>query len=207
VQKIAVLAVGPGSPDHLTPAVSMQAAACDLLVGGRRNLALFDFPGQEKIEITGKIAPVIEQVKEKMADRKIGILVSGDTGIYSILPRLVSEFGREALDVYPGISAVQYMFARLGLTWEKADFISLHGRQCADLPAALNSPLPVVFFTDRRNTPALVCRKLVDAGLAAKKVYLGEDLSYAHEKISEGRPEDFLNYAASELNLVVIVNE
>jgi cobalt-precorrin-7 (C5)-methyltransferase len=207
VQKIAVLAVGPGSPDHLTPAVARQAAACDLLVGGRRNLALFDFPNQEKIEITGKITPVIEQIKEKMADRKIGILVSGDTGIYSILPRLVRVFGREVLDVFPGISAVQYMFARLGLTWGKANFISLHGRQCADLPAMLNSPLPVVFFTDRRNTPALVCRMLVDAGLTAKKVYLGEDLSYAHEKISEGRPVEFLNYAASELNLVVIVND
>jgi cobalt-precorrin-7 (C5)-methyltransferase len=207
VQKIAVLAVGPGSPDHLTPAVSRQAAACDLLVGGRRNLALFDFPHQEKIAITGKIAPVIEQVKEKMADRKIGILVSGDTGIYSILPRLVSEFGREALDVFPGISAVQYMFARLGLTWESASFVSLHGRQCDDLTAILKSPLPVVFFTDRQNTPALVCRMLVDAGLTAKRVYLGEDLSYAHEKISEGRPEDFLSYTASELNLVVIVNE
>jgi len=207
VQKIAVLAVGPGSPDHLTPAVVRQAAACDLLVGGRRNLALFDFPNQEKIEITGKIEPVIEQIKEKMADRKVGILVSGDTGIYSILPRLVRVFGREALDVFPGISSVQYMFARLGLTWEKADFISLHGRECTDLPAALDSPLLVVFFTDRRNTPALVCRTLVDAGLTAKKVYLGEDLSYAHEKISEGRPADFLDYAASELNLVVIVNE
>jgi cobalt-precorrin-7 (C5)-methyltransferase len=207
VQKIAVLAVGPGSPEHLTPAVSRQAAACDLLVGGRRNLALFNFPNQEKIEITGKIAPVIEQVKEKMADRKIGILVSGDTGIYSILPRLVNVFGREALDVFPGISAVQYMFARLGLTWEKASFISLHGRECPDLAKALSSPLPVVFFTDRRNTPALVCRALVDAGLTAKKIYLGEDLSYAHEKISEGRPEDFLKYKSSELNLVVIVDE
>lgn len=207
MQKIAVLAVGPGSAEHLTPAVARQAAVCDLLVGGRRNLALFNFPNQEKIEITGKIAPVIEQIKAKMTDRKVGILVSGDTGIYSILPRLVSEFGREALDIFPGISAVQYMFARLGLTWEKASFVSLHGRQCDDLPAILKSPLPVVFFTDRQNTPALVCRMLVDAGLTAKKVYLGEDLSYAHEKISEGRPEEFLNYRTSELNLVVIVNE
>lgn len=207
MQKIAVLAVGPGSPEHLTPAVARQAADCDLLVGGRRNLALFNFPNQEKIEMTGKIAPVIDQIKEKMADRKVGILVSGDPGIYSILPRLVSEFGREALDVFPGISAVQYMFARLGLTWEKASFVSLHGRQCDDLTATLNSPLPVVFFTDRQNTPALVCRMLVDAGLTAKKVYLGEDLSYSHEKISEGRPKDFLRYTASELNLVVITNE
>jgi cobalt-precorrin-7 (C5)-methyltransferase len=142
-----------------------------------------------------------------MADCRIGILVSGDSGIYSILPRLIKEFGREALEVYPGISAVQYMFARIGRTWHNARFLSLHGREADDLAETVCSAELLVLFTDSKNTPALICRRLVEAGLTGRKVYIGEDLSYPTEKIREGFPEEFLNLSCSDLNLVVIDGE
>jgi len=207
VQKIAVLAVGPGSPDYLPPLIYEKAKECELLVGGKRNLALFNFPGQEQLEITGKLDPVLAEVKEKMGDRKIGILVSGDSGIYSILPRLVSEFGREAIDVYPGISAVQYLFARLGLCWQEARFLSLHGREVDDLADIVVEEDVTALFTDRKNSPAVVCRILAAAGVKDKTVYIGEDLSYPTEKISRGRVEDFTEHSGSDLNLVVICSE
>lgn len=207
MEKIAVLAVGPGSPDYLPPLIYEKAKSCDLLVGGKRNLALFNFPGQEQLEITGKLDPVLAEVKEKMGDRKVGFLVSGDSGIYSILPRLVSEFGRKALDVYPGISAVQYFFARLGLSWQDACFLSLHGRDNDDLAEIVAAEDLVVLFTDRKNSPAAVCRTLVDAGVKGKIVYIGEDLSYPTEKISRGCVEDFTEHSGSDLNLVVILSE
>ena len=207
MQKIAVLAVGPGSPDYLPPIIYEKAKGCELLVGGKRNLALFNFPGQEQLEITGKLDPVLAEVKEKMGARKIGILVSGDSGIYSILPRLVSEFGREALDVYPGISAVQYFFARLGLCWQEARFLSLHGREVDDLADIVVAEDVIALFTDRKKSPAVVFRILAEAGVKDKIVYIGEDLSYPTEKISRGRVEDFLEHSGSDLNLVVICSE
>ncbi len=205
--KIAVLAVGPGSPGYLPPAVAEKVKECDLLVGGKRNLALFDLQDRAKIEITGKLDPVLAEIKKEMANLKIGILVSGDTGIYSILPRLIGEFGRAALDVYPGISAVQYMFARLGLCWQDARFLSLHGRELDGLAGEVDGERIVVLFTDPKHSPAVVCRTLVDAGLKSKKVYIGEDLSYPTEKISEGRAENFISHSGSDLNLVVICSE
>ncbi len=207
MHKISVLAVGPGSPEYLPPAVVGKVKECDLLVGGKRNLALFDLQGREKIEIKGKLDPLLAEIKREMVNRKIGILVSGDTGIYSILPRLVREFGRAALDVYPGISAVQYMFARLGLCWQDARFLSLHGRELDDLAAEVEGEGIVAIFTDKKHSPAVVCRTLAEAGLKDKKVYIGEDLSYPTEKISEGRAEDFTAHSGSDLNLVVICSE
>jgi cobalt-precorrin-7 (C5)-methyltransferase len=207
MKKIALLAVGPGSPQYLTPAVVEEAGKCAVLIGGKRNLALFAFPGQEKIAISGKIDPLMAMIREKMGGQKIGILLSGDSGIYSLLPRMVREFGRENLDVYPGISAVQYMFARLGLTWEDARFVSLHGRDPGILPAEVRSCSKVAVFTDRQNSPAALCRLLVEDGIKNKVVFIGEDLSYPGEKISMGRAEDFLSYSGSDLNLVVIISE
>ena len=207
MQKIAVLAIGPGSPDYLPPIINEKAKECELLVGGKRNLDLFNYPGQEKLEITGKLDPILAVVKEKREDRKVGILVSGDSGIYSILPRLVIEFGRKALDIYPGISAVQYFFARLGLCWQDARFLSLHGRDADNLAEIVDAEDVVVLFTDRKNSPAGVCRILIEAGVKDKKVYIGEDLSYPTEKISRGRVEDFIEHSGSDLNLVVICSE
>ena len=207
MEKIAVLAVGPGSPDYLPPLIYEKAKSCDLLVGGKRNLALFNFPGQEQLEITGKLDPVLAEVREKMEGCKVGFLVSGDSGIYSILPRLAGEFGRKALDVYPGISAVQYFFARLGLSWQDARFLSLHGREVDDLAEIVAAEDVVALFTDRKNSPAAVCRILAEAGVKEKTVYIGEDLSYPTEKISRGRVEDFTEHSGSDLNLVVIISE
>ena len=207
MNKIFVLGVGPGSPDYLSPAIVEQAAKCDLLIGGKRNLELFDFPGQEKLEIKKDLKPLMAIIKDRLTDQKVGILVSGDTGIYSMLPRLAREFGRQALLVYPGISAVQYIFARLGLTWHDARIVSLHGREFADLAAIISASEKVALFTDLKNTPALVCRKLFEAGIKDKKVYIGENLSYPSEKITEGYPVDFLDFNGSDLNLVVINGE
>jgi len=207
VKKIDVLSVGPGSPAHLTPAVRAAAAQCDLLVGGWRNLALFKGSGQETLEISGNLAPLFATVKERLTAQRIGFLVSGDAGIFSILPRLEAEFGRENLVVYPGISAAQYLFAKLGLCWQEACFISLHGRELQELSPLLNKPKPLVLFTDSRNNPGHLCRLMVEAGIGQKKVYIGENLSYLDEKISEGYPEDFTEFSGSDLNLVVIIDE
>ena len=206
MRKILVLGVGPGSPRYLSPVVMEQARRCDVLVGGRRNLVLFDLPGQEKVEISGELAPLFALIREQCARRVVGVLVSGDPGLYSILPCLEREFGRENLAVYPGISAVQYLFARLGLPWHDALVLSLHGRKMDDLVETVRANRKVALFTHTGATPAAVCALLLQAGVREKKIFLGEDLSYPTEHITEGRPEDFTGCRASDLNVMVIVD-
>lgn len=204
MNKIYVLGVGPGAKDYLPPLTVEKAAGCDILVGGMRSLALFKDLEKEKIEITGHLDPVIEAIRQKRDDKRIAVLVSGDTGIYSFLPKLAEAFGRGALEVHPGISAAQYLFARLGLCWHEAVFISLHGRSLDDLALMAGKSKQLVVFTDPGHTPALVCRRLVETGLKERNIYLGENLSYPEEKISCGRPEDFITYEASTLNIIIV---
>lgn len=207
MERIAVLAVGPGSPDYITPAVKREVKRCFLLVGGRRNLDLFAGSGCEELEITGKLSPVFSEIRKRRPEGKIGVLVSGDSGLFSILPRLAEEFGRDQLDVYPGISAAQYMLARIGLSWQEAVFISLHGRKGGDPVAEAASGRLAVVFTDSRNSPANLCCSLAEAGLEDKTVWIGEDLSYPQEKISRGKAASFTSWSGSNLNLVVIDGE
>jgi len=54
------------------------------------------------------------------------VLVSGDPGLYSLAARITGRFGRTNCEIIPGISSVQFAFARLGMIWEDAQIISLH---------------------------------------------------------------------------------
>lgn len=207
MHKILVLGVGPGSPDYLLPATIKQAERCDILVGGRRNLELFELLEKEKMEITGDISSVLSYIREHYRSRTIGVLVSGDPGFFSLLPRLEKEFGREALEVYPGISAVQYLFARLNLTWDDALILSLHGRNRGDLAELVRGHEKVALLTDPVHTPAVICTRLLREGIKDKEVWLGENLTYEDEKITAGSLEDFAVLGGcGGLNVMVIMD-
>lgn len=53
---------------------------------------------------------------EAHTGRRVVVLASGDPLFYGIGTRLIAHFGRERVQVIPGISAVQYLCARRAST-------------------------------------------------------------------------------------------
>lgn len=62
----------------------------------------------------------IKEVVEKEQKKKISILVSGDSGYYSLVPYLKKVL-REEFDIIPGLSSFQYLFSKIGENWQ--DFL------------------------------------------------------------------------------------
>jgi len=207
VSKIFILGVGPGNPALVSPLVKETALSCHLLLGGRRNLKIFpDFKGEKKV-IEGKLEPLMELIRENFPHKRIGILVSGDPGLYSLLPVVKGYFPPELLEVVPGISALQYLFARLKLPWHDASILSLHGKDLRGLSEIVRSHAKVGIFTDPLRTPAAVCRQLLEEGLEKRRVYVGENLSYPEERIYALTLQECLNLETAELNVMVILKE
>jgi precorrin-6y C5,15-methyltransferase (decarboxylating) CbiE subunit len=181
------------------------ARSCDLLLGGKRNLEIFaEFP-QEKREIGSQIQPLLEFIEANFRTRKTGILVSGDPGLFSLLPVLRRHFQEEVLEVVPGISALQYLFARIKLPWHDAVVLSLHGRREKDLAELVRDNVKVGIFTDHKHTPGMICKLLLEKGIKSRKVYIGENLSYPEEKIYAGSLEDCRELQVEGLNVMVIL--
>jgi len=203
---IMVLGVGPGGSAWVTPGVTELVYSCDVVYGGRRNLQLFPaFPG-EKQEVTGNLPLLVETIRaDRRRQKKVGVLVSGDPGLFSLMSYLKRYFAENELEVVPGISAMQYFFARIKVSWHDACILSLHGREISDLSEQIRGHPRLGLFTEDGEQPALVCRLMLEEGMKGRLVYLGENLSYPGEKISGGSPGEFTSYCAEDLNVMAVL--
>ncbi len=126
-KNIIVAGCGPGHPDYICPIVKKAVEGAQVLVGAPHLLDLFSHVTGERIVVQGSMSESLDKVAS-LQDKRIAILVSGDTGIYSLAQLVVRRFGRNKCQLLPGISSVQVAFARLALDWSDALFVSAHGR-------------------------------------------------------------------------------
>jgi len=182
VYPVKVIGVGPGHPDYLLPIALKQAALCTALTGSARALALFKTAGRPTWVIDGRLTAALSFILEQQKKGPVGVLVSGDPGFYSLLGYLKRYFSLEELEVYPGISSLQLAFARLGLPWQEAALVSLHGRSAADLPAILKEHRLLGLLVDPATDLAELAAMFQECG--PWKVYLCRNLSYPDESIT-----------------------
>jgi cobalt-precorrin-7 (C5)-methyltransferase len=204
-RRLTVAGIGPGGRDYVTPAVLKVIAKTSVLAGGRRVLRDFARPGQELIEITGDLTASIGKIREKLAVSSVTVLVSGDPGFYSLLPRLKKEFPAEIFRVLPGISSLQLAFARLGREWRSSVLTSLHGRTAPEDVWDYAPGRSLGLLTDRVHTPAVIAGRLLTAGWPpAGDCWVLADLSYPEEKIDRLTLRAMTEFTGGE-NCVVIV--
>ncbi len=85
-----------------------------MLIGGPRQLACFpDFPGEKRLLASSPAALAGWLAAHR--DRSVVVLASGDPMLYGIGDYLSRHLAAGMLHIVPGISAVQYLFSRLGL--------------------------------------------------------------------------------------------
>lgn len=203
MNKINVIGIGPGSPDYIFPHALDLIRGSDIIAGGRRNLESVETAGKETIEISGKLEYLVELIKKNRDKKTISVIVSGDPGFYSMLNFLKKHFQNEDLNIIPGISSIQYMFAKIGKTWEEAYLGSVHGR-VADIIDIVSKNKTVALLTDNKNSYKKIAEKLTENGHGSRMMYAGSNLSYNDEIIIKGRAKK-LAQSEHDLPLCVVV--
>ncbi len=186
LHRILVAGIGPGHPDYMIPAARQAIADARVLVGGRRALEQFGRPDQEKMAITGDIPGVLAFIREHAAQEDVVVMVSGDPGYYSMLDALRREFPKEAIQVIPGISAMQLAFARLSLPWHGARLVSFHGRVPEKKELRYEPGAVMGMLTDGNHDSRSIPEILLREGWPeTAKLAVCARLSYEDEKILE----------------------
>ena len=114
------------------------------------------------------------------------VLASGDPLWYGIGRILLDRLGKEQLRFHPAPSTMQLAFARIGRSWQDASWISLHGRDPAQLSQALQKrPKALAVLTDPDQGGAeTVRRSLLSSGLAASyQLWVLEQLGHPQERV------------------------
>ncbi len=137
---------------------------------------------------------------------KIVILVSGDTGIFSLLPVLQKKFPHEKFRVLPGISSLQVICAKAGEVWNDAKILSGHGRNldAGKFLNAVERNRLTILFCDKVISPKWACEKLKCLDV---EVFIGSNLGSPDEEILHGSPANFTSYEFPELSIILIKNE
>lgn len=170
----------------MTPAALQAVEEADVLVGGPRALALFARFNKPGRIIDRHLNELIEYIAVERLSGRVAVLVSGDPGYYSLLPRLTGALGAEALRVIPGLSSLQMAFARLKLPWQEATWKSMHGRPMEDVLAALDHAGWVAFLTDPDHSPEAIAAYLDARGEGERRAFVTRNLGYEDETVEEG---------------------
>lgn len=203
MSKVYVLGMGPGNKDYILPITLRIIDESDVLIGGKRILKDFEKKGKELLYIDSKLSKIIEYIKENKDKKKISLLLSGDTGFYSMLSYLKKHFEAQEMEVIPGISSYQYLMGKLKKTWHKSFVGSVHGREL-DIATVVKNHDSVILLTDNNNSPSKIADIITGAGVKNKVMTVGENLSYENERIIIDSPENIAKIKDFNMSVVVI---
>ena len=184
--KINVVGLGPGNIKYLSTTGIDCVKEAEIVVGSTRQLSDLKTIISEKQEIyiLGKLSELIAYLKENIK-KKITIIVSGDTGYYSLVPYLSKNLSKDILNIIPNISSYQYLFSKIGENWQNFRLASVHGREFNYVKNIDDEDIAgLVLLTDDIQNPYEVSKNLYNSGVRNLTVIVGENLSYDNEKIT-----------------------
>lgn len=148
---INVIGLGVGHLDYFSEAGKKLLKTSEIVIGGKRQLEDIEILLNNNIE--KYYLSKLDEMKmyiNKNINKEISIIVSGDTGYYSLLSFIKKNFSENLIRVIPGLSSFQYLFGKLCDTWEEYSFCSLHGRESDIIEILKNSKRGVILLTDKK---------------------------------------------------------
>ena len=202
MNEIIVAGVGTGALEHLTHEVSRAIKDADVIVSNSRFVKIIP-DGKKFIELTN-IKETFTRIQDEQG--KILILVSGDTGLYSLLPLVKNFFNDKNIKVLAGLSSLQILCAKSCEVWTDAKIFSGHGRELniGEFLNTIEINQRTVLFCDKRFSPAWVCNEL--KSFDDVEVFIGSNLGSENEIFLCGNPIDFLDKNFPELSIIMIKN-
>ena len=203
--EVFIAGIGPGSEALQTQEVRAAIERADCLIGARRMLDAVARPQQLTIDA---IAPeaIASHIAQHPECGVFCVVMSGDTGFYSGTKKLLPLLRDCRVRVLPGLSSMSYLCARLGVSYEDAVPVSLHGRDL-DIAREVRRRRKVFTLVGGDGGMQALCERLTQAGLGHVRIAVGERLSYPDEAITRGTAQELRSHTFDKLSAALIEND
>ena len=203
--EVFIAGIGPGSEALQTQEVRAAIRRADCLIGARRMLDAVAGPQQLAIDA---IAPetIASHIAQHPECGVFCVVMSGDTGFYSGTKKLLPLLRDCRVQVLPGLSSMSYLCARLGVSYEDAVPVSLHGRDF-DIAREVRRRRKVFTLVGGDGGMQALCERLTQAGLGHVRIAVGERLSYPDEAITRGTAQELRSHTFDKLSAALIEND
>jgi len=148
----------------------------------------------------------IEKLINGSGHAEIAVLLSGDTGFYSLANNLICKFqDSHEIEIIAGINSMQYMCSKLKISYENIESVSLHGREICIL-GYLSFNKYTFALTGGKNKAGEILRSLNIPELSDIIVYAGENFSMDDERILSGTINELSEYEFKDLTVLLFEN-
>lgn len=181
--RVYIVGIGDEGMESLSPRARAIVLQAETLAGGERLLAMVPPAAAERLPLGSGIAGTVEALAQRLGERRVVVLASGDPGFFGIAGLLVERLGKDRVEIIPAVSSLQLAFARIKESWDDASFLSVHGRSLVDLAKSVAGRPKVAILTDDTNSPTAVARALLAAGIEEYHAYVCENLATPRERV------------------------
>ncbi|EMM75051.1 bifunctional cobalt-precorrin-7 (C(5))-methyltransferase/cobalt-precorrin-6B (C(15))-methyltransferase [Leptospira santarosai] len=206
MKAVTVIGMGDEGCLGLSSIAANAVSKAQVLAGGERHLDFFPQFSGEKIVFKENLSQAIERIADLACEHSVCVLASGDPLFFGIGNLICKKVGSEHIDFIPAPSAIQQAFARVGIHWDDAEILSLHGRPIEGLVTKLQSLRKVALFTDGFNCPKTIASYLLSFGESEWTAFVCENLGNKKEKV---RKFDLKSLSEEEgispLNVLILV--
>ena len=194
-----IIGAGMGTIDTLTGEAVRALETAEAVFATKRLAAL-----SPKAEVCA-FSELAEQAIQ-CTEKHISLLVSGDVGFFSAAGKLRERLlPHGEVQLVPGLSSMQYMCAKCGISYENLCFKSLHGRSGSIL-GAVSYHEATFALTGGENNAQTVCKCLTEAGLGDLPVHLGENLGAENERVLHSTAAELAELSCADLAVLLVEN-
>jgi precorrin-6B C5,15-methyltransferase / cobalt-precorrin-6B C5,C15-methyltransferase len=200
---LSVIGIGEDGLAGLTPAARAIVEQAQVLVGGKRHLALVPDSAAERLAWRTPLADTLPEIAVRRGQRVV-VLASGDPLWYGVGALLVRHFGREEILILPNCGAFSLAAARMH--WSLADCVplTLHGRPLERLALFLTPGARLLILSENGETPATVAAYLTARGWGESALTTLEHMGRPNEHRREGIAATWSAAHVADLNTIAV---
>ena len=201
--RITVIGIGEDGLDGLSSKARRLIDEAEVLVGGNRHLSKVPVGGEQRIDWDGGFDAAFEKI-EKMKNRRVVVLASGDPLHYGVGTNIVRRFGAERVNVIPAPGAFSLAAAAKGWPLADVECLTVHGRALEVVTLYLTPGRRLLVLSRDGETPEKLAGLLTARGFGQSRITVLGNLGGDDETRLEGTAEKWTGKTAPDLNTIAV---
>ena len=201
---LSIVGIGEDGADGLSPVAQKLIAAAELVVGGKRHLALAD--GLIRGRTLAWPSPIGEAMPEieKHRGRPVVVLASGDPFHYGVGDLLLRSIPAAETLCLPQSSSFSLAASRLGWSLQEVALVSLHGRAFEGIVRHLQPGARILALSWDGETPGKLAKLLVERGMGDSSITVLEAMGGPRERVRRATANGFDLGEIASLNTLAL---
>ena len=200
---LTVIGIGEDGLDGLSAVAREALAAADILVGGRRQLAMVPDNGRERIAWESPLTTTLNRIME-MTGRPVVVLATGNPMWFGIGATLSRSVPAAEMRVIPAPSAFSLAAGRLGWPISEVECLTLHGRAIDRVRYFLSPNTRMIILSHDGETPGRVAAILRETGFGKSTISVLTHMSGPEEYMFANTADEWESSDVPDLNTIAV---